>query len=252
MGLHRDGSLFGLGEVECEVRRRVWWHIMHLDIQGAIATGLPPLGGSSEDQFDTKMVSELCDEFVGCEPPDSSDATRNSPAMILAVGRYETVQLLRKIIVRLLGIKPPRKADITEMGQMIHGLKGRLEERIARIPARGLPEMGFIPHEEVDGVEREGIFNSWARIMLSMMSDRAYGVLYQPFLKSTKSKMWLHARHWYVRHFLLYSAASSSSTSRKPILRLARPDISLRSLLLLASSCPLCQRDATGLSCFGR
>jgi len=216
MGLHRDGSLFGLGEVECEIRRRVWWHIMHLDIQGAIASGLPPLGGSSEDQFDTKMVSELSDEFVGCEPSDSCDANQNSPAMILAVGRYETAQLLRKIIVRLLGIKPPRKADIAEMGQMILGLKGRLEERIARIPARGLPEMGFIPHEEVDGAEREGIFNSWARIMLSMMSDRAYGVLYQPFLKSTKSRMWLHARHWYVPHSLLYQSPSFPTTCPPP------------------------------------
>jgi hypothetical protein len=200
MGLHRDGSLFGLGEVECEVRRRVWWHIMHLDVQGAIATGLPPLGGSSEDSFDTKMVSELRDEFIGCDNSTTDgpavDKSRVSPAMILAVGRCETALLLRKIIVRLLGIKPPKKSDIAEMGQMIVGLKSKLEERIARIPARGLPEMGFIPHEEVDGVEREGIFNSWARIMLSMMSDRAYGVLYQPFLKSTKSKMWLHARHW--------------------------------------------------------
>jgi hypothetical protein len=203
MGLHRDGSIFGLGEVECEVRRRIWWHIMHLDIQGAIATGLPPLGGSSEDQFDTKMVSELRDENIGCESSDSPafDKNRISPAMILAVGKYETAMLLRKIIVRLLGIKPPKKSDVAEMGQMIYGLKSKLEERIARIPARGLPEMGFIPHEEVNGVEREGIFNSWARIMLSMMSDRAYGVLYQPFLRSTKSKMWLHARHWYVPFF---------------------------------------------------
>ena len=206
MGLHRDGSLFDLKEVDCEVRRRVWWHIMHLDIQGAIATGLPPLGGSSEDQFDTRMPSELRDELIGSDlvASDRESANASSPAMILAVGRYETTVLLRKIIVRLLGIKPPRKDDITEMGQMIHGLKAKLEERIARIPARGLPEMGFLPQhhqqEEINDIikEREGVFNSWARIMLSMMSDRAYGVLYQSFLKSTKSRLWVHARHWYV------------------------------------------------------
>ena len=224
MGLHRDGSLFDLKEVDCEVRRRVWWHIMHLDIQGAIATGLPPLGGSSEDQFDTRMPSELCDEFIGSDLVTSGRETANttSPAMILAVGRYETTVLLRKIIVRLLGIKPPRKDDITEMGQMIHGLKVKLEERIARIPARGLPEMGFLPQhhqqEEINDIkEREGVFNSWARIMLSMMSDRAYGVLYQSFLRSTKSRLWVHARHWYFppfshfisifRHFLFFSSS---------------------------------------------
>ena len=180
MGLHRDGALFGLSPVECEVRRRIWWHIMHLDIQGSIATGLPPLGGSSEDQFDTKMVSELRDECIGSE---HSQTPSTSPAMILAIGRYETAQLLRKIVVRLVGIKPPRKNDIAEMGQMVHALKLRLEDKIARIPTRR-------------AMERDAAFNHWARIMLSMLSDRAYGVLYQPFLKCTKSRMWIHARNW--------------------------------------------------------
>ncbi|KAI5795782.1 fungal-specific transcription factor domain-containing protein [Geopyxis carbonaria] len=215
MGLHRDGSLFGLGEIECEVRRRVWWHIMHLDIQGAIATGLPPLGGSGEDQFDTRMVSELRDECIGsavfpdtpvCSARGSPAAegapyceypkTKTSPAMILAVGRYETAILIRKIITRLLGIKPPHKTDIVELGEKIYNLKTNIERKIARIPARGLPEMGFIPGGENVEEEREGVFNSWARIMLSMLSDRAYGVLYQPFLKSAKNKLWMHARHW--------------------------------------------------------
>lgn len=182
MGLHRDGALFGLGTVECEVRRRIWWHIMHLDIQGSIATGLPPLGGSGEDQFDTKMVSELRDEFVG-NGGDVSLPSNTSPAMILAVGRYETAQLLRKIMVRLLGIRPPRKHDIAEMGQMVHGLKIRLDEKITIISARR-------------GIDREAVFGSWAKTMLGMMSDRAYGVLYQPFSKCTKSRMWVHARHW--------------------------------------------------------
>lgn len=222
MGLHRDGSLFNLTEIECEVRRRVWWHIMYLDIQGAIAAGLPPLGGSGEDQFDTKMVSELRDEYIGCASPgnptprrspspadspmsstSSTSRSKTSPAMILAVGRYETTILLRKIISCLLGIKAPNKHDLAQMGEMIYTLKSKLEARIVRIPARGLPELGFIPPREpasdagVDARD-EVVFNSWARIMLSMLSDRAYGVLYQPFLKSTKSKLWLHARHWFV------------------------------------------------------
>lgn len=182
MGLHRDGGLFGLSPVECELRRRIWWHIIYLDIQGSIATGLPPLGGSAEDQFDTKMISDLRDDCIG-NGVDLSLPPSTSPAMILAIGRYETAQLLRKIIVRLVGIRPPRKNDIAEMGQMVHGLKLRLEDRIARIPSRR-------------GMERDATFNHWARMMLSMLSDRAYGVLYQPFLKCTKSRMWTHAKNW--------------------------------------------------------
>lgn len=223
MGLHRDGSLFGLSDVECEVRRRVWWHILYLDVQGAIATGLPPLGGSGEDLHDTKMVSELKDEYIGLasgapEPVKDVSAhqlrcqefynepleSRTSAAMILAVGRYESTSLLRVIITRLFAIKGSRKSDLMEMGKMIYELKIKLEVRISRIPARGIPEMGFVPPpdsqcggEDVSPeLEKAIVFNSWARIMLSLLSDRAFGVLYQPFLKSAKSTLWKHARNW--------------------------------------------------------
>ncbi|CCX15257.1 Similar to Uncharacterized transcriptional regulatory protein C139.03; acc. no. Q9UTN0 [Pyronema omphalodes CBS 100304] len=198
MGLHRDGSVFGLSPVESEVRRRIWWHILHLDIQGAIATGLPPLGGSSEEQFDTRMPSELRDELIGVDSPEDlpTSGSRYSPTMVLAVGRYETTALLRKIVVRLLGIKPPTKEDMTEMGSMILGLKSKLEQKIARIPTREEVYMSAVSA----GEQSEGdAFNKWARVMLSMMSDRAYVVLYQPFLKNSRSRLWFHARHFAVR-----------------------------------------------------
>lgn len=222
MGLHRDGSHFGLSDVECEVRRRVWWHILYLDVQGAIAAGLPPLGGSSDDLYDTKMVSELRDEYIGLasgapEPKTDISAhqsrcqeffqdkmeTRTSAAMILAVGRYQSTSLLRIILTRLFAIRGSRKSDLMEMGKMIYELKMKLEARISRIPARGIPEMGFVPptdrgcSENMPAeVEHSIVFNSWARIMLSLFSDRAFGVLYQPFLKSAKSSLWKHARNW--------------------------------------------------------
>ena len=238
MGLHRDGSLFGLNEIECEIRRRIWWHIVYLDVQGAIATGLPPLGGSGEDLFDTKMVSELKDEYIGLPPQDrrkaaeaaaatatttttagpqtsgkhtrraSLDEYLNSPAMILAAGRYDMTTVLRKLIIQLFSTKPLHKADLLDMGGGIFRLKLRLEDRIARIPARGIPEMGFTPRYDPDfhelighdesspDAEKAIVFNGWARIMLSMFADRTFGVFYQSFLKSSKSKLWDHARHW--------------------------------------------------------
>lgn len=237
MGLHRDGSLFGLNEIECEVRRRVWWHIVYLDVQGAIATGLPPLGGSGEDLYDTKMVSELKDEYIGLPPQDRKKAAEaaaataatatagpqtpekpnrktfldgylNSPAMILAAGRYDMTIVLRKLITQLFSTKPPHKADLLDMGGGIFRLKLRLEDRIARIPARRIPGMGSTPcynpefheligHDESSpDTEKAIVFNGWARIMLSMFADRTFSVFYQSFLKSSKSKLWDHARHW--------------------------------------------------------
>lgn len=218
MGLHRDGSNFGLPEIECETRRRLWWHIMYLDVRGAIAAGLAPLGGSDKSQFDTKMVSEQRDEYIGTSTgnltpqrslspgespsaPTAGPRSRMSPAMILAVGRYETTIILQKIITRLYGVRPASIHDVLQLGEQVHALKSQLEGRIARIPARGLPELGFIPpndEQNEDGRRTgdESVFNSWARIMLSMLVDLAFGVLYQPLLKSTKSELWPHFRQW--------------------------------------------------------
>lgn len=51
MGLHRDGSRLGLGPAESEVRRRLWHHVIHLDVLGAATSGLAPLF------IDEKMAS---------------------------------------------------------------------------------------------------------------------------------------------------------------------------------------------------
>jgi len=227
MGLHRDGSLFrGLNEIDKEVRRRIWWHIVYLDVQAAVATGLPPLGGSDDSAFDTKMISELKDELIGVgelssvltqdeilaeeESIRGSDqnieqqlsAMKTNTAMIAAVGRFETTLVLRRLVVNLFGLQPPDKQKITEMGAMISELRNKLSKRINRIPTRGVPELGVIHPIHADQAEKTEAeqaetFNSWARTALSLLGDKAFGVLYQPFLKSTKSKLWQFARQWY-------------------------------------------------------
>ncbi|KAJ6263523.1 hypothetical protein Dda_2087 [Drechslerella dactyloides] len=220
-GLHREPSTFkGLNEVEREVRRRIWWHILYLDVQSAIATGLPPLGGSDESVFDTQMVSELKDEYIGTKTtpediqkeeaatksnctglPESLLSMRLSTAMIAAVGRYEATKVLRKLVSSLFSVKLPQKQDVTAMGKIIFDLQTKIDERINRIPARGVPEMGFVPpggpdEENSTPAEKLENFNGWARTMLSLMYDKCFSVLYQPFLRTILSKQWQHARQW--------------------------------------------------------
>ncbi|KAF3929606.1 hypothetical protein ABW19_dt0209432 [Dactylella cylindrospora] len=240
-GLHREPSSFrGLNEVEREVRRRIWWHIIYLDVQAAIATGLPPLGGSDESAFDTQMVSELKDEYIGCPNPVTADDikkdeaavmknctglpdcflnTRSSTAMIAAVGRYEATRVLRKLVLSLFSVRVPQKQDVGEMGKIICDLQEKIDERINRIPARGIPEMGFVPpggSDEENSTEAEKLenFNGWARTMLSLMYDKCFSVLYQPFLRTIQSRQWqyarqcsLHACHRLLRKFLFLSTS---------------------------------------------
>ncbi|KAK6524912.1 hypothetical protein TWF281_011806 [Arthrobotrys megalospora] len=240
-GLHREPSSFrGLNEVEREVRRRIWWHIIYLDVQAAIATGLPPLGGSDESAFDTQMVSELKDEYIGAPSPVTAEDikkdeaavmnnctglpdgllnTRSSTAMIAAVGRYEATRVLRRLVSSLFSVKVPQKQDVTAMGKIICDLQEKIDERINRIPARGIPEMGFVPPggaDEENSTEAEKLenFNGWARTMLSLMYDKCFSVLYQPFLRTILSMQWQHARqcslhacHRLLRKFIFLSTS---------------------------------------------
>lgn len=65
LGLHRDPSHFkaAVAPIPAEVHRRVWWHVFHCDVLVAVASGLPPL--IERDSWDTRMVSDLCEEKWG-------------------------------------------------------------------------------------------------------------------------------------------------------------------------------------------
>jgi hypothetical protein len=54
VGIHRDGTHFGLPPFEIEMRRRLWWQVLILDARASEDHGCDP--SIVEAQFDTKMV----------------------------------------------------------------------------------------------------------------------------------------------------------------------------------------------------
>jgi hypothetical protein len=68
LGLHRDGAVLGLSPLETEERRRLWWQLQHLDLGGAVRTGLTPMTLSAG--WDVKMPSNIEDEDV--QPGDTT------------------------------------------------------------------------------------------------------------------------------------------------------------------------------------
>lgn len=64
LGLHKDPSHFpAISAIEAETRRRVWWHLVHIDVCVAIASGLPPIVDASS--WDVEGISELKEEHIG-------------------------------------------------------------------------------------------------------------------------------------------------------------------------------------------
>jgi hypothetical protein len=70
MGLHRDPAKFGIEPCEAEYRRRLWWHIIHMDCVVAMSSGLPPLV-SDENYWDVNETSEIKDTLLGSPAAES-------------------------------------------------------------------------------------------------------------------------------------------------------------------------------------
>lgn len=86
LGLHRDGSLFGINALETEMRRRIWYEICFLDLRTAEDHGCDP--AIPAVSFDTQLPLNINDEDLSEDP--------NAPPPVSCVGFTEmTFPLVR-------------------------------------------------------------------------------------------------------------------------------------------------------------
>ncbi|CAG7945079.1 unnamed protein product [Penicillium nalgiovense] len=154
MGLHRDPAKFGIEPCEAEYRRRLWWHIMHMDGVVAMSSGLPPLV-NDENYWDVCETSELKDTMLGTPAaesyvkqvasrerlPDNPDdpILCGGPSMVniyylTARGKYTMARAVRRILKIQLGTKPLTRQDMEELRSILLDLQLKLNSIIDRIP----------------------------------------------------------------------------------------------------------------------
>jgi hypothetical protein len=95
IGLHRDGTSLELSPFETEMRRRLWWQIVHIDFRASDFSGTKP----SMDLFlsDTKAPLNVEDEDLSPDmvelPPERTGIT----SAVLCLIRCDVMDFLRKI-----------------------------------------------------------------------------------------------------------------------------------------------------------
>lgn len=183
MGIHRDGTHFNLDPVQIEERRRIWWHLMHVDVMTSIISGLPPINQS--DAFhDTRILSELKDEHVGKLRDDNSsnDNFWLYPGYVLAAGRYDASSVIRNILRRQFTLQPMTQADIHSLKTSIEKLAARTDDRLQKLSGLFQREKQA---QEAELLTRCPIkaFEAWASQLLQLMVDRAYCLLYQALMR---------------------------------------------------------------------
>lgn len=83
-----------LSTIEKEVQRRIWWHLVYMDVEAALVSGLPNL--IHEDDYTTYMPCQLDDASITDTPDPVADALPvTSPMMIAMHGRWHWALQMR-------------------------------------------------------------------------------------------------------------------------------------------------------------
>ncbi|KMU72766.1 hypothetical protein CISG_03200 [Coccidioides immitis RMSCC 3703] len=120
MGLHRDPEEYGLGPVECHVRRMIWYQLCFLDIQTSLLQG--PRHSIRREDFSTKFPVNMDDSEISSASTDSIvDAPRWTDMTYMRI-RIECNELRRLLLVDRIRIEKRqafRKATCAKYGPFL-------------------------------------------------------------------------------------------------------------------------------------
>ena len=133
--LHME-SKFG-SEIEAEVRRRIWWHLIYLDIEATLVSGLPIL--IHEDDYSTQMPCRLDDDSIVEKLSMLSHNSRvSSPMMISMQGRWHWA-----FRTRIWRRQKPTTNELGEFKQHIMNLSHELDQAKEDLWARSYLQLQY-------------------------------------------------------------------------------------------------------------
>lgn len=125
MGLHRDGTDYGLNPVDTLVRRLIWYQICFLDIRTCEAQG--PRPHIRVDEFDTQFPLNVDDvDLERLMPPTSS--VHRWTDMTLALIRMECNEMCRVVWVDRPRLEK-RKISLTAVLGKIESFRKTMKDK---------------------------------------------------------------------------------------------------------------------------
>ncbi|BDD59411.1 hypothetical protein MAP00_004619 [Monascus purpureus] len=121
LGLHRDGTNFGLSPFETEIRRRLWWHICLLEFRSADEHGAESV--IHERMFDVRLPLNINIDDMNPEMQEAPPERVGYTEMTFALSRFEIITFLRRV-------SNCGKFCITERSEkLVQAIRNHLEER---------------------------------------------------------------------------------------------------------------------------
>ncbi|KAL7929452.1 fungal-specific transcription factor domain-containing protein [Trichoderma chlorosporum] len=95
LGIHRDGTNFGLSPYDTEQRRRLWWAILTLDFRSSEEMGTDLI--INEGDFDTQLPTAINDSDItptGTKPPVAREGKSDTTITLV---RFEVCAMSRRL-----------------------------------------------------------------------------------------------------------------------------------------------------------
>ena len=135
MGLHRDGTEYGMGPVETHVRRLIWYQICFLDIRTCEAQG--PRPGIRIEDFDTQLPLNVDDAELERPDPPKESATRWTD-MTVSLIRFECNEIHRVIWVDRPRLEK-KKISLTAVLGKVENFRRTTKEKYASLIDDSIP-----------------------------------------------------------------------------------------------------------------
>ena len=135
MGLHRDGTHYGLSPVETHVRRLVWYQLCFLDIRTSEVQG--PRPGIRKEDFDTKLPLNVNDiELESSDrPPESA---RRWTEMTFSLMRMECTEMHRLIYLERARLEK-KQTSLTAVLGKIEAFRKTIENKYFSVVDTSVP-----------------------------------------------------------------------------------------------------------------
>ena len=146
LGVHRDGSNFGLSPYETEMRRRLWWHICILDTRAAEDHGADP--SFTEAFYDARMPLNINDDDISPETKETPKERQGTTEMTFCLIRFELSAASRRMNfagpgLSHCGFKRPQKT-LEEREKMIEEVHKRVDAQHLQYCDMTIPYVTFL------------------------------------------------------------------------------------------------------------
>ncbi|EGR48369.1 uncharacterized protein TRIREDRAFT_62297 [Trichoderma reesei QM6a] len=166
LGIHRDGTHFGLSPYETEQRRRLWWAILTLDFRSSEEMGTDLV--VSEGDFDTQLPTSINDTDITPTGTQYPVAREGKSDTTISLVRFEVCAMSRRLSEAANSKNSSAKGEsegIAEKEQLLLEFYKRIEDK-------------FLSHldEDVDALY-------WVAAMISrIIMAKMCLIIYQPML----------------------------------------------------------------------